>query len=177
MQIYKQGHWIFHSKFDPRDWYGFLYLVHHRVTNRYYIGRKSMWARFGKRNAKELPWRTYGTSSKEVWAIPKDELDFIILKLYGTKGQLNHAENNILQKVDAITRKHPTLDLPLFLNRQAGATRWIPKEFDHDEITQIAARILAHAGVAGGGLLGAGVGQGASSAAPPPHPSSAEEGS
>lgn len=47
-----------------------------------------------------------------------------------TRGNWSHAENNILQKLDVLTRVDAH-GFPLFMNKQIGATRWIPKGYRH----------------------------------------------
>jgi hypothetical protein len=53
-----------------------------------------------------------------------------------TKGQWSHAENNVMQKLDVLTRINQ-YEEPLFLNKQIGATRWIPKGYNGEHANNI----------------------------------------
>lgn len=53
-----------------------------------------------------------------------------MLMVCKTKGIWSHAENNIMQKLDVLTRVNDAEE-PQFINKQIGATRWIPRGYNH----------------------------------------------
>jgi hypothetical protein len=57
-----------------------------------------------------------------------------------TKSIWSHAENNILQKLDVLTRINEH-GKPLFLNKQIGATRWVPKDYPTNSVNELVYKI------------------------------------
>lgn len=53
-----------------------------------------------------------------------------------TKGHWSHAENNLLHKLDVLTRTNGYGE-PLFINKQIGATRWIPQGYEGSQANGI----------------------------------------
>ena len=92
--------------FTPDDWYGFVYLITHRGTNRKYVGKKFFWkaktlpiTKTRKRRKKlkvESDWRDYYGSNKhlneEVEQHGKDFYHREILHLCKTKGECAYME-------------------------------------------------------------------------------------
>ena len=118
------GHWdtSIVGNFDPKDHFGFIYLVINKVTGKMYIGRKSLWstttkkvwnkARTAKRNVKqfnESEWRTYTTSSTVINGeidSGAGVFDFQLLSLHNNKGALAYAEIEQMVLRDVLRAKN-----------------------------------------------------------------------
>lgn len=62
-------HWNIDPNINPLDYEGMIYRITSKSTGRFYIGRKSVWARSGKgkkQTVKESNWKTYKSSCKEL---------------------------------------------------------------------------------------------------------------
>jgi len=94
---------------DPYKYLGFIYLITHAPTGRWYVGRKVYWYSRRKRvkgrtNRRvittESDWRTYTGSSKELNAFmegrDKEEFSFEILFQGTTKSVLRYWETAII---------------------------------------------------------------------------------
>jgi hypothetical protein len=88
---------------DPGDNYGFVYIIHNKVTGRKYIGKKFFWAskrkqvnKVRKRYKVESDWRTYWSSSDELKAdiasLGEENFTREIIHLCKTKGVTNYLE-------------------------------------------------------------------------------------
>lgn len=51
-------------------------------------------------------------------------------------------ENNLLHKLDVLNRVDPTWQLPVFLNKQINATKWIPREYPYQDVNDIVDEII-----------------------------------
>tara|TARA_B100001113_G_scaffold338587_1_gene320922 strand:+ start:330 stop:761 length:432 start_codon:yes stop_codon:yes gene_type:complete len=105
--------WIYNGRpfqppedFSPKDYYGFVYLITNRATDRKYVGKKFFWSKKtlpplkGKKNKRrsiiESDWKTYYGSNKylveEVDSQGEDVFYREILHLCKTKGECAYME-------------------------------------------------------------------------------------
>jgi len=131
-----KGHWEYNKKFDPSEWFGFVYCIENLTTKQYYIGKKQFWHGGKKKSrtyGKAMTWKTYIGSSKalkqDINKYKKDNFRFEIVDLYKTKGGLYYAEAYLQMLSDCMTEYLPDNVTPRFYNRQIAAIRFVPKEF------------------------------------------------
>ena len=127
------GHWEYRYKFDPNQWFGFLYVIENNVTQQFYIGKKQFFHKGKKRSrtyGKEMTWRTYMGSSThlklDIKKYGKENFTFKIIELYKTRGGLYYAEAYAQMLCEVMTAKRK--DKPISYNRQIAAIRFIPPE-------------------------------------------------
>lgn len=83
------------------QYFGFIYKI--TVNGRNYIGKKQLRCLKGKNKGKELDWRTYTSSSKEIQTLLKThEGKFEILKFCETKMLLTYYEVYFQFKFDVL---------------------------------------------------------------------------
>jgi hypothetical protein len=139
-----QGHWRTSEPLDTSGLFGFVYLIHNVVDDRYYVGKKNLlhggkkyYTRKGvkTRNYKhgtDTNWKTYTGSSAELnLDIAKHGMEsfmFSIIKLYTTRGGLSYGEANLQHKYDVLTLRDSN-DKPKFYNGNIAGIKYIPKEF------------------------------------------------
>ena len=128
------GHWEYcGSPFDPDEYFGFIYLITctHPKEPKRYIGRKQFHQYRKGKDRVVSNWKTYSSSSKHINKLIKDfgkeYFEFEILQLFETKGGLSAGEVKVQWDLDVLTEKYPD-GTPVFLNRQIGAIKFIPKE-------------------------------------------------
>jgi len=141
MQESKLGHWRSRvGDFDYAAYFGFIYRVTFLLTGEMYIGKKQFYRmnKSGTKRYGESDWRAYRSSSGHLEKLmdeyPPECFYFEIVFLAKTKAILSHAESNFLHKLDALTRVDNHWGLPLYLNKQIGAVRWIAHGFDGHEV-------------------------------------------
>lgn len=136
------GHWdtSLVGIFNPKDYYGFIYLVTNIKTGKAYIGKKSMWAiqtkqidkihGVGKKNVRlitESAWGKYTTSSKYINAEISlgEKFTFQIISLHTNKGTL--AYNEVMQMIqrDVLRTKFPD-GTRSFYNRCVPGIKFLP---------------------------------------------------
>jgi len=129
------GHWEYSYRFDPEQWFGFVYCIENTATKQFYIGKKQFYHHGKKKSktyGKEMSWRTYVGSSthvkKDIKKYGKDAFKFDIVDLYKTKGGMYYAEAYLQMLCDCMTETLPNSDIPRFYNRQIAAIRFVPKE-------------------------------------------------
>ena len=133
------GHWKYEGEpFDPDDYFGFIYIisVDHDGGCTRYIGKKQFHSYKKKKRDKESDWRTYTSSSKHlnslISEVAKDKVSLEIVQLFETRGGLVAGECKVQWYLDVLTEKDGE-GVPLYLNRQIGAVKFIPKEAITDE--------------------------------------------
>ncbi len=84
-------------------------------------------------------WKTYSSSSSHINNLIRDlgekYFTYEILQLFETKGGLSAGEVKVQWSLDVLTEKYPD-GTPVFLNRQIGAIKFIPKESVDNETRQ-----------------------------------------
>jgi len=134
------GHWKFSTKFNPCDWFGFLYCIRNTVTGQFYWGKKQFFHGGKKKSAtygKEMTWRTYTGSSvhlkADVAKYGHDKFTFEIVDLYKKKGGLYYAEAYCQMVSECMTEMLDDGKTPRFYNRQIAAIRFVPSEAVSDK--------------------------------------------
>lgn len=128
------GHWEYYGPpFDPDEYFGFIYLITctHPEEPKRYIGRKQFHQYRKGKDRVVSNWKTYSSSSKHINKLiedfGKDYFEFEMLQLFETRGGLSAGEVKVQWELDVLTEKYPD-GTPVFLNRQIGAIKFIPKE-------------------------------------------------
>ena len=109
--MFNMSHWLYKGKIleeVPSEYFGFVYLIKNKSTNKKYIGRKYFGTTRrvkvkGKKRRKvirkESDWTNYTGSSKTLQSdidnYGMDNFEFSILIMGETKGQVNYLEENI----------------------------------------------------------------------------------
>ncbi len=109
------GHWSPDLDFNVDDYFGFVYKITNKNTNRSYIGRKQFHSYTrkkikGKKNRKKIvresDWKTYTGSceplNEEIVSIGKENFTFTILKLCTTKRDLGYTETQLQFKENVL---------------------------------------------------------------------------
>jgi len=146
------GHWAVTSPyipldFDPLEYWGFIYLIRSECTGEFYIGKKQFHRanKYGTKIYGPSDWKTYNSSSDHLYTLMQeygqDMFYREMLSLHATKGDWSYAESNMLHKVDAMTATFQQGDSRIFVNRQIGPVRWIPKGFNVDQMNYAVALI------------------------------------
>lgn len=146
------GHWEFYAEyFKPEDYFGFTYMITFLLTGERYVGKKQFWRcnKAGTKRYGPSDWRTYTSSSEHVNALlaeyGMDAFSFEILQLNCSKGCSSYVESNVLHKIDSLTIPHPFLkEQRLFINRQIGPIRWIPKNCECVKAVESTVRHIKH---------------------------------
>lgn len=124
------GHWDISQtgEFDPKDFFGFIYLIEERTTGKAYIGKKFFVHKRQKTKAnasrtKESDWRTYTSSSESlndmIEELGKDAFAFRILKLCSGKCELGYTEEEMQYAHDVLRARLPNGERKFF-NRTVG---------------------------------------------------------
>ena len=109
------GHWSPDLDFNVDDYFGFVYKITNKHTNRSYIGRKQFHSYIrkkikGKKNRKKIvresDWKTYTGSceplNEEIVSMGKENFTFTILKLCITKRDLGYTETQLQFKENVL---------------------------------------------------------------------------
>lgn len=115
------GHWDIKSVgyFEINEWYGFIYEITNKVSNKSYIGKKNFWftntkppLKGKKRRRKivsESDWKLYCSSSdilkKDIELIGKSNFTFKILQLCSGKSELSYLEEKYQYENDVLMKK------------------------------------------------------------------------
>ena len=142
------GHWNYGYKFDPEQWFGFIYCIENTVTSQFYIGKKQFYHGGKKKSrtyGKEMSWRTYeGSSTKvksDIKKYGKDHFNFNIVDMYKTKGGLYYAEAYLQMLSECMTETLSDNATPRFYNRQIAAIRFVPREHPTGKTKSFVAKI------------------------------------
>ena len=90
------GHWVFDRPLDEDKAFGFIYVIHDCMCNKFYLGKKQ-YKHFG-RNKSGTPtnWQWYTGSCKElneqIREHGNDSFEFIVLEEYHSRKMLGYAE-------------------------------------------------------------------------------------
>jgi hypothetical protein len=113
------GHWILTENLDFDDLYfGFIYEIKNRTTNKKYIGKKQMQSKLRKKplkgkkrfriEYKESDWKSYTGSSndlnEDIEKYGKDNFSFTILKMCHSKWELAYFECKLQLENDVLLR-------------------------------------------------------------------------
>jgi len=104
--IYKGRKFELPEEFNPDIWYGFVYIITNRATNKKYVGKKFFWSKKTlpitktrkrrKRLLVESDWRTYYGSNKHLVEDVKTQGEDMfyreILHLCKSKGECSYRE-------------------------------------------------------------------------------------
>ena len=126
------GHWTLEDKYvyhrtvrmneeiQPSDYFGFVYRITRKDTDRSYIGkkqliftrRKKVKGRVNRKHVKkESDWKEYTGScdelNQEIETLGKEGFDFEILKFCKTKSELGYTETEYQFKEDVLTSTFP----------------------------------------------------------------------
>lgn len=116
---------------NPHEYFGFIYIIHNKVDDKLYLGRKQYHRYVKKKKGNESDWRKYKGSSKNVHAdMVKhglDNFDFYIIGNAKTRGGLVYSEANLQHKYDVLTQIDSKGERR-WSNGQIGSTKFIPKE-------------------------------------------------
>jgi len=132
-------HWV-GCPLNPEGNFGFIYLIFNILDGRMYVGKKQFWSRTRKKVGdkarrkvvtKELDWRSYTSSSKQLNAdiekYGKDKFVFFSLFQLETRGGLHYAEIECQVLLRVLTARLPNGG-PLFYNRQINGCKFLPRE-------------------------------------------------
>jgi len=111
------GHWD-GPKFDPTEYFGFVYTITNTLTERTYIGQKQFHFKRkrpplkGRKNKRhyqvESDWRTYTGSSKSLNTDIEEHgmkrFTFEIVELHESKWELNYYETKRIIAEDAVIK-------------------------------------------------------------------------
>ena len=100
---------IWHTKieFDCKDYFGFLYIITNKITNRKYVGKKN----FRKINGEQSDWQKYISSSKylkkDIKTYGVDNFSFEIIELANSNIELSTLEEKFQIKNNVLTSLLP----------------------------------------------------------------------
>lgn len=122
----RNGHWIFDKPMCNDGQFGFIYLIHDTLNNRFYIGKKQYHGTGVENAGKESNWKWYRgscTQLKNLIRINKsDAFKFYVLEEYYIRGTLGYAESWSLMHVEAPANKG------LWYNTLINEVSWVVKE-------------------------------------------------
>jgi hypothetical protein len=140
------GHWECNFKFNPDDWFGFIYRVIEIDTGREYIGKKQFTKLKrkivkGRKNRKHVRsssnWKTYTSSSthlnESIEQKGKQNYKFIIESLHKTKGSLHYAEVVAHVYEDVLRQTLPDGVTKKYYNKNVSGIKFIPPNESPDE--------------------------------------------
>jgi len=116
---FNNGHWQFPEQMGKGA--GFTYLIHDKVLDKFYIGKKY----YRTSKGIETNWRKYTSSSNIINLLieesSKEGFDFYCLEQYKTRGTVSYSETWSLCLVEAPTTSR-------WYNRQIERVSWNVKE-------------------------------------------------
>lgn len=101
------GHWVLREGvFLTENTFGFIYEIHNKIENKFYIGKKQCFSKIkrkplkGKKrkrlDIKESDWKCYTSSSdkvnEDIIKLGKENFSFTIIKTCGSKWELAYFE-------------------------------------------------------------------------------------
>ena len=120
------GHWQFDKPLCQDGQFGFIYLIHDKVNNRMYIGKKQYFGTGKENKGQETNWKWYTSSCKAlqeaIKANGKEHFEFYVLDEYYVRGTLGFAETWSLMFVEAPANRDK------WYNMLVGKISWTVKE-------------------------------------------------
>ena len=129
-------HWKYHKKLDPKNQFGFVYIITHKKTKKAYIGCKQYYI---KRKGKEVEsnWKIYTGSNKylneEIKKIGKKNYHFKVIGEYKNKRSLKYYECYYQMINHVLTSTLEGTDEPAFYNNYVGGKFYRPVQKPVDE--------------------------------------------
>mgnify|MGYP003677324251 CR=1 FL=1 len=107
------GHWDVQTsgEFNVADYLGFVYIITHRETGKFYIGCKHLWKfkKGSRKKNKPSTWKKYtGSSASLTEAMEehgKDAFTFEILHLCKNKRDLYYTEEKLQMELECLERE------------------------------------------------------------------------
>lgn len=103
------GHWEFDEPLGVKGEFGFIYLIHDTIEDKYYIGKKQFRGTGKLNKGDESNWKYYTSSCKELVSSikrnGKELFKFYVLEQYHKRGTLGYAETWSLCFVDALANR------------------------------------------------------------------------
>tara|TARA_R110000744_G_scaffold46911_5_gene103544 strand:+ start:13416 stop:13859 length:444 start_codon:yes stop_codon:yes gene_type:complete len=133
-KIHHYGNWTSKQELNPDNAFGFVYKITNTNNGRMYIGKRQYhrW-RKGKKLG-PTKWQSYtgssGELSTDMKGAGKKAFTFEVLEQYNTRGWLVYGEANYQHKLDVLTAYMDDGITRQFYNKQIGAIRYVPKQFD-----------------------------------------------
>ena len=129
--MYKM-HWTFRDDKtrvpDPDNYFGFVYLITNKKSQRKYIGCKQYWQMRHRKKYKPSNWRVYTSSSKElnqdIEKIGKRNFKFEIIQEYLTKRGLHYYEQHYQMKYHVLTAIIKSTGEKSYYNKNVGGIRF-----------------------------------------------------
>ena len=130
-------HWTFRDDKtrvpQPEEYFGFVYIITNKKTQRKYIGCKQYWQMRHRKRYKPSNWKVYTSSSKELCEdidkIGKRNFKFEIIQEYETKRGLHYYEQYYQMKYHVLTAVLEGTDQREYYNKNVGGIRfYVPLE-------------------------------------------------
>ena len=130
-------HWTFRDDKtrvpQPDEYFGFVYIITNKKTQRKYIGCKQYWQMRHRKRYKPSNWKVYTSSSKELCEdidkIGKRNFKFEIIQEYETKRGLHYYEQYYQMKYHVLTAVLEGTDQREYYNKNVGGIRfYVPLE-------------------------------------------------
>lgn len=103
------GHWDFPEPLGENGEFGFIYLIHDTLEEKFYLGKKQFRGTGKLNKGEESNWKYYTSSSKELVASikrnGKDFFEFYVIEQYYKRGTLGYAETWSLCLVEALANR------------------------------------------------------------------------
>lgn len=103
------GHWDFPEPLGTKGEFGFIYLIHDTVEDKYYLGKKQFYGTGKLNKGEESNWKYYTSSCKELVASikrnGKELFKFYVIEQYFKRGTLGYAETWSLCLVEALANR------------------------------------------------------------------------
>ena len=134
-------HWTFRDDKtrvpQPDEYFGFVYIITNKKTQRKYIGCKQYWQMRHRKRYKPSNWKVYTSSSKElcedIAKIGKRNFKFEIIQEYETKRGLHYYEQYYQMKYHVLTAILEGTDQREYYNKNVGGIRfYVPLETYQD---------------------------------------------
>lgn len=104
------GHWDFPEQLGTNGAFGFIYLIHDTVEDKFYLGKKQFYGTGKLNKGEDSNWKYYTSSCKELVSSikrnGKELFKFYAIEQYHKRGTLGYAETWSLCAVDALSNRH-----------------------------------------------------------------------